>query len=286
MRILISASILVFLIFGFQKSNLSTSTIDFHQAIAQKIISVNPISNGKYSGKSVQLKIENKTARKMVVKIPALTTYLPENEDEQTLIQVEDMIVEIDANESNQVLVPAFCSELSDRSPQKERQFAIAKSKNEKFRKLSNYISNNPVSKYNYQEAVWAISDNQSINNMTVDTPEDKSFRKFMSGLTSQKESWYSSPQETTVDPYGNINRETVRISGGLKFDSDGATIVYQAICDSTGKELFKGPERHIRKVKDVEMTFSIKVKGWEKGNYEVRVMRGESILKKFPFTV
>lgn len=288
MRILISTSILVFLIFGFQKSEISNSqsAIDFHQALSNKMISVQPVSNGKYSGRSIQMKIENQTSKNISIKIPALTTYLPEDNGEQTLLQVEEMIVQLNGNQTEDVLIPAFCSELSDRAPRSEGVFKIGKSKDEKFIKLADYVKKNSVSKRNYQEAVWAISDNQSINYIVLETPSDKSFRKFMSELTGQKESWYSSPQSTTVDEYGNINRETVAISGELKFDSDGASKVYQAICDSTGRELFTSPERQIRKVKDVEMNFSIKVKGWKKGNYEVRVMKGESILKKFPFTV
>lgn len=286
MRILISTSILVFLIFGFQKSETSITEIDFHEALSKTMISVEPVSNGKHSGKSVQLKLNNLTTKRIAVKIPALTTYLPKNNEEQTLLQVEEMIVELNQNEVKQILVPAFCSKLRDRSPKRGGVFFIGKSENDKFSKLAEYIQKNPQSKYNYQEAVWAISDNQPISHMRIETPEDKAFRKFMSGLTGQKESWYSSPQETYVDPYGNINRETVRISGGLKFNSDGVSKVYQAIYDSTGNALFKGTERQLKKIDNVEMTFSIKVKGWKKGNYEVHVLSNEMILKKFPFIV
>lgn len=287
MRILVSIFVL-FLIFGFQKTNFSTSIppVDFHEALAKKMISVESISTGRCSGQSVKLKLANQISKNISIKIPALTTYSPEDNGEQTLLQVEEMLVDLDKNESKYMLVPAFCSELSDRAPKKDGKFTIGKSKNSKFVQLANYIQKNPISKSNYQEAVWAISDDQSINHLSIDKPQDKKFRKFMSQLTGQKESWYSSPQQTTIDPYGNINRETVRIAGALKFDSDGISKVHQAIYDSEGKELFTGPDRQIKKVNNVKMTFSIQVKGWKKGDYEVRIIKGETILKKFPFVV
>lgn len=277
----------VFILFGFQSSRLLTTTpVDLHFALSQKMISVNSTSNGEYSDGSVQMNIKNLTAKPIRLKIPALTTYSPNNDGEQTLLQVEDMLVNLSPKTSSDVLVAAFCSELDDRCPTKENSFSIGKSENEKFFKLTNYLRKNKVSKNNYQDAVWAISNNQSINNISIDKPQDKNFRKFMSGLTGQKESWYSSPQETTVDEYGNFNRETVSVSGALVFDSDGVSKTYQSVYNSEGERLLKGKERQLPKAKGVEMSFSLRVKGWKKGTYEVRVMKGSTVLKKFPFEV
>lgn len=278
---------ILFVFFGFQFSKSSSnSSVDINLAISQNIISVHSMSNGNYSNGSVQMKIKNLTNKSIRLKIPALTTYLPETEDKQTLLQIEDMLVNLSPKESSDILVSAFCSEYNDRCPTKDNAFFIGKSKNEKFLKLTEYLRKNKVSKSNYQDAVWAVSNNLSINNISIDTPYDKVFRKFMGELTGQKESWYHSPQETTVDEYGNFNRETVSISGSLVFNSDGISKIYKAIYNSDGELIIKGKERQLQKLKGVNMSFSLKVKGWEKGTYEVRIMKGNSVLKKYPFEV
>lgn len=263
-----------------------TKTIDLQTAIQSKQVTADISSNGKYRGRSVQLSLNNTSDQSIEIKIPAGTIYMPSDDGEQTLVQLEDEMIALAPGKSNQLLVPAFCTEASDRCPKRDGKFTIGKTKNAKLKKMISYLKGKKIDKSTYQDAVWAITDNESISNIDAADPATTAFRKHVAALTGQKDTWYTSPQEHQVDQRGNINSETVTIKGELKFNSDGKSAVHQELCDHTGKVLYKSNASTPRKSDNVTMRFSVRVKGWEKGDYIVKVVQGTKELKQFPFKV
>ena len=287
LRTLVLSSISV-LLFAFINSHVDQENdpIDLQAALKAGTVSVKAVSNGKYSGNSIVFNVTNLTNKAQSVIVPAGTLYYPTDDEEQTLIQLEDQLIVLQGKETKRQLIAGFCSESSDRCPSEENTFKLGKSTDPKLVKLIDYLSAKKVDKATYQEAVWAITDAHSISSIYSDKTDIRDFRTFMADLTGQKDTWFSSPQEYTLDNRGNINRETVRISGQLTIDSDGNSPIHQELCDAEGNVLFTSSSSTPRKSKDVKMSFSVRVQGWKKGNYFVKIMDGTTELKRFDFVV
>jgi hypothetical protein len=58
------------------------------------------------------------------------------------------------------------------------------------------------------------------------------------------------------------------------------------AVYKANGELIHKFEDRAYPKKGKVESEFSLKVEGWDKGNYEVRILNGTTVVKKFPFTL
>lgn len=267
-------------------NNSTRETITLLEGINNKKIEVKATSNGRYKGKSVLLNIQNTGSKSIHVTIPAGTIYRPENPDEQPLIQLEEQLYTLEPHQKSDFTIAAFCTKSKKLTPTEDNQFEIAKSNDVKLQKLIEHIVNNKIDQSTYQDAVWAVTDNHSISNIYSDQQTIQSFRAFIAELTGQKNVWYDSHQNYTVDEQRNIHRETIQISGELTFGSDGKPPIHQEICNKDGILIVKTNKTTPHKSNNLSMYFSIRVKGWEKGNYYVRIMQGEKEIKRFNFTV
>lgn len=276
---------LLFIFFSFTEDNYAVQTT-LQDAITNKTIVANAVSNGKYSGKSVNLQLSNNTNQSIQVLIPAGTLYYPKNDDEQTLIQLEDQLITLTPNGKTTPSIGAFCTEASDRCPTESESFRIGKTSNPKFNQLVGFVKGKNISKSNYQDAVWAVSDNKSVSNINAELPVDKEFRKFVASLTGQKDTWYTTPQNVTVDDHGNFNMETVLIHGDLSFTCAKGAKVYQDIHKENGEVFFHSDKSMTSLSGKVDYNFRLSVKGWERGKYYIRIHDGTKELSRYNFEI
>lgn len=252
-----------------------------NEAVKAGLIKVDINSNDERSYSKVYLTVRNLSSTQQRILIPAGTLYEPDEDDEQELIQLNDEILVVNGRSENSIEINTFCTEASDRSP--DGTFSLKANKNEKLQKLISYMGENPGSKDGLQDAVWAISDNHSVNNIPGGNEQQDALREFVATLTGQENSWYSSPQQYNVDRYGNINRETVHVTGELAFTADRAMSVHEEIQNGDGETMIKSDRHFQLRGGNVRYTFSIRVKGWEKGTYFVKVIndRNEQMVVK-----
>lgn len=267
-------------------SPLSTEEINMHAAIASKKIQVHVLSNGKYSGNSLNAEFKNTTNKTLKVIIPAGTIFNPEDNGEQTLIQLEDVYLTLNPGATGRTEIPAFCSESNDRCPTDNTQMHITKNTNPTFEKMIKYINGKNIDKSAYQDAVWAISDKKPISNIVADNPETEAFRKHIASITGQKDSWFTSPQNVALDEAGNFSYETVNISGRLSFDCAKGDKVRQDIYLENGEPVFVSEKYMTASSNHVNYSFRLKVKGWEKGGYYIKIHNGTKELAKYEFSI
>lgn len=233
---------------------------------------VTSVSNGGHSKNSVKLKISSNYTSNINVVIPAGTVFYPENDHEQTLVAPVQQILAVKPNVNNFTL-NGFCTEANDGCPKKDGAFTIGVSDNEKLTKLFNFIKDNEVDVHNMQEAIWCITDNESIANVyTEDTATNTKLKKLLSELTGQKIPWYNTKRNLEVDVNGNINRNPVELKGEVIFTTTKRTIIKSKIIDEQGELIHQYPRDFTvpKAIKDVELTFRVFVKGWKKGKYYV----------------
>lgn len=107
-----------------------------------------------------------------------------------------------------------------------------------------------------------------------------------MADITGQKNPWFNSPQHVTIDEQGNINMETVLIAGQLEFVCEKGTMVHQDIYKANGEPVLISDKTMQAKYGNVRYRFQMQVKGWEKGEYYIKLHDGNQEITRYEFSV
>lgn len=273
-------------LFSFQSNNDLSKEQNFIEAIAQKKITTELKSNGTYHGESVLIELKNLTSKELKLTIPAGTLFEPSNEKEQTLITVDDQFVTLPPKIKMNKVLEAFCCQATDACPKNTSTFAINKNKDEKFETLFTFMKGKHFSKSNYQSIVWAISNNHSVSSIPDDTKDNQELRKLLCKLTNQIDTWYNSVHKRTVNEKGIINSETVSVGGKYKFVCPKNTIIHQEIHKEGGGVMLRDEKRRTVSDGEIEYSFNIRVKGWQKGKYILKIMTNTSVIEEYEFII
>ena len=68
--------------------------------------------------------------------------------------------------------------------------------------------------------------------------------------------------------------------------ESDGNMKIHEVVQKVGGEVKNTSPEMAFTRKGIVNYEFTLTVKGWEKGDYEVKVMNGDKLVKIFPFRI
>lgn len=274
--------------FAWAFTNISETdeTVNLQTALSNGQLQAEIISNGGYSQNSVHLDLVNKTSRILKVVVPAGSLFKTDDNSEQELVVPRDQLIVLNPKAQLKQDLSAYCTEASDLVPQKGNKFTLTHVKEKNLSSLINYLNKNNVSTTSIQEAIWSVTDKHPISHVSVTNSADKELRNFLCQLTGMKDTWYSSPQERIVTADRRIIQETVTIKGDLKFQCKVGAVVDQEIHKKDSGLLFKSDKRNTVKTGNVDFSFTLQVKGWEKGEYEVLVKEGESILGRYPFSI
>ncbi len=280
-------ALLVFaLIISAQRAPMAETEMTLNAAISSGTIEAEAVSIGRYSGKSVKLAVTNNSNKKLKIVVPAGTTYVPGEDEEQTLIQLKEDFIVLEPNGSKTHMIAAFCTEASDMSPSAGGAFKISKNTNKKLTDAIGYIADKDIDGKSFQDAVWAITDNRSVSHIQPTNPATQEFRKYVAELTNQKNTWYTSPQHRVVNEQRRIVSQTIIVRGKVEFPSDGKSIIRQEVIDKDGIVRFEMPPATPRKSQKVTMDFSVRVRGWEPGEYTLRIMKDDEEIKTYPFVL
>ncbi|MFN5911378.1 MAG: hypothetical protein ACK45H_08600 [Bacteroidota bacterium] len=272
-----------FVAFNMQKTQ---NSIALGEALAAGKITAHAATNGTYSGKGIQLSLANKTSSEMHLLIPAGTLFNPENKEEQELITTQDELLVLQPRSQTTATLTVNCIEADDRCPSQSGKCSIGKVSDPKLIKLIAELRNYKLSSSTVQDAIWAVTDNRPLSNIDRTTPAEERIRTFVAALTGQKDVWYSTPQNRTVDNSGNIVSETVTIRGNISYTANKGMQVYNEVVKENGTRIHKTEIMKAPINGKVEFTFTLRVKGWEKGNYLIKVKEGDRVIADYPFSI
>jgi len=291
MRTIVLMMIGAFLSLSFITTKSVKSSFNIQELIKSPDFDVNIKSNGEHSGKSVLLDIKSNSTKTINLKIPAGTLFYPGNDDEQTLVSPREEILVINKKQLNTISLYGFCTEHQDRSPKAEGDFKIGKNKNEKLAKLLRFFKENKgINKHAVQEAIWCVTDNESIAHVYSDDPIlDKNLKKTLSEITGQKIPWHTKKRKIETNASGYIFATPVEITGEVIFTTTKKTSVKSKVINAAGEVVFPNNQdlKIPRAMSNIKLDFKVKVSGWETGKYYViyYTEEGNTILKK-EFTV
>jgi hypothetical protein len=273
-------------LFAFARKTAEVATIDLSTAIAQGKVFSEMKANGNFNGQSVQLNLRNNTSVGLKIRIPAGTVFDPPSEDDQDLIMVEDDFIVLQPKSQANTVLDAYCMQASNHAPEENGKMKMIKNTNTDLDKLVVYLKTHKVSKDVFQDAVWALSNGYAISSVNITTPADKELRNYLATLTGRSNVWYSTPQVRTVEPDRNIRQETVVVKGDITYNAAKGAMVYQEIVAADGRSIHKSDKMATPYGGKVDFSFTLKVRGWEKGDYAVVVKEGTKELANYPFSI
>ena len=246
---------------------------------------VSIIANGNYSGSSVELKIKSTNKKDVELIIPSGTVFYTSDEGYQILIIMEEQILVIAKGRTKKKTLDGFCTEISDGVPDSEMTMDFMPTKREQLQKLANFINDNKgFNNHEIQEAVWCISDNQSLANIySEDRKKSLQLTKFVAELTGQKVTWQK-VKRSHSQVGGFIEVNPILVTGMVIFSTTKQTTLKSEILDSEGNMVYANPKSmNIPKMDNAEMNFNLSVGGWSIGIYYVVYydQDNKTILKK-----
>lgn len=262
-------SIASLVLFSFNSTNSATP---FEKALREKKIEIEILPTGSHSGNSINLKVKNLTNSKLELQMPYGTVFVPDNEDEQTLITREEEMFALNKNEEKILALNAYCTEASDHCPSKASTFKMAKTPNAKLTNLVSFMDSLKIKDdYMIQQSIWCVTDSESVSNVySDDLKTSKALRNYLCALTGQKDTWYNTQREIRVNEQHEIVRIPKEIKGQIEFTSTERVELQGMVKDSTGAVIITNPNKTVLPPGKVKFDFKLKIEGWQPGNYTV----------------
>ena len=270
--------------FSFSAKKYSLSELKNHGKFEITIV-----AKGTYSGKSIELKVKSNHKRNVELVIPTGTVFYTSDEGDQILIVVEEQLLVIAKGKTKKAILDGFCTEMSDGVPSADMAMQFMLTKREKLQLLANFINQHQgIGKHEIQEAVWCVSDNQSVANIYSDQAKKSiELKKFVAELTGQELTWHS-VKRNHRQVSQRIEVQPVFVTGRVSFAIEKPSTIKSKITDTNGELIYENKNSfEVPKTNNVELKFNLSVGGWKEGTYYVIYydQNNNTILKK-AFTI
>jgi len=285
----LSAGILCLVLLSFKTPPPSGSAaLLLGEALAKGWIKLNVSGTGGHSGSCLEAKIINLSGKKLSLRIEPGIVFKPDDPGMQDILVVKEQVIEIDGKAGKKINLTGFCCISHNRSPAKGTNFKMSGKTDPKLIELAKYLNKGNYETDAMQNAVWSISDQQSVSEIYDENPEKvKPLRQEVCRLTGQTDNWFNRQVERHVNNEGYIESEPTKVEGRLIFNIDKPTAVYQTVYKENGEVAWDpGKAIDISFTGEISMKFTVTVKGWSKGKYYIKITRPGKELLKQEFTV
>ncbi len=271
----------------FDKHKATSRGLLFQNALKEQKVQADITSNGGHNTNSVEIVLTNKTSSPMKITIPNGTVFIPDESGEQDLLLVEDELITLAPKQAKSVLLDAYCMESYDSSPDKggEMTFKNVRPGSE-LKQLTTHLNGKKLKSSDIQSAVWAVSDGEPIEHISMNTPTADNLRETVSVLTGQENSWYTVNVNRRLDENRRIQTSSASISGKLKINLTKPAQVHEEVVDAEGNVKFTMKKASFTKAGEWNYAFRIRVMGWKVGDYKVLVFQDGVQIEEFGFTV
>lgn len=268
-------------LFSFYSPN---SSLTLEKALSEKKVEMVIVSKGGHSGNCIDIQLKNLTNKKLEIEMTPGTVFMPEDEGEQTLINTEEKIFALEKNQSKTFKVNAYCTEAHDRCPSTASKFKLAQTPNATLKKLTYFLDSLKTADHSMiQQSIWCLTDSESVANVyTEDLKVTKAMRGYLCAVTGQKDPWYTTRRQTSVDANNRIVSVAKEIKGDLEFTTTEPLDMQGVVVDSTGKEIYRNPNKIVGPSGKIRFKFKLQVEGWAPGKYAVVYHNnGKEVLRK-----
>lgn len=166
----------------------ASAVFSIEEAAKKGLIKLSFKAKGGYTGDVIEMKIKNLTSKKIDLKIEAGRILDSKKNDEQDLLVTKSEQFFVDANQLRSINVFGMCCQAHNGAPQNNSDYEVGKLADTNLIKLACYIDKNKqYTNHTAQQAVWTISDNNSLASISGGDKEVvTALRNFVSKLTGR----------------------------------------------------------------------------------------------------
>lgn len=260
--------------------------LSLQDALNQNLVSISLESEGGYSGKCVAIHVTSNSSKKYNLVLKPGDLFISELDDNQNILVVEEQVLAMQECEDD-FRVEGFCCEAHDSSPGEGDGFTLTKIKDEKLLDLANYISGKGVDTDNKQSAIWAVSDGYSVSDIYPVNDASKGLREFVCNLTNQDDVWFNTKKNYHITEARQIVAEPVLITGKVEYKVEKPGMLHCFVVDADGNEMIRmGNGSKVPYAANLSFEFQGKVKGWDPGDYYVKVLLDDKEIHSQKFSV
>ncbi len=157
-------------------------------AAKKGLIKLSIKGKGGFTGDVIEMKIKNLTNKKIDLKLEAGRILDSKKNNEQDILVTNAQNFFVNANQLKTISVFGMCCQAHNAAPQNNSDYAVGKLADSSLIKLACFIDENKqYSNYTAQQAVWTISDNNSLASIWGGEKEVViALRNFVSKITGR----------------------------------------------------------------------------------------------------
>ena len=266
--------------------NAKKQKLKLQNAIDGKYVKAQALSLGGYQNYCINMHLANLSTDTLVVIIEAGRRLNSMEEKDQDILITREEIIVLKKKEEKWVPVYGYCCQANNHSPKTNAKYDIYRMADSNLVHLANFLNKGNFESNVAQQAIWAVSDNQS--SAQVCSGKDSSLfplRKLVCALKGEQLPWYTIRAQTLVYQSGAMTNFPIELNGKLHYKNEKECYTTLHVLNSKGIEVCKIVKQWTMPG-EFDYDLSIPVKGLAKGNYTVELRTPEKELVKRDFKI
>jgi hypothetical protein len=209
------------------------------------------------------------------------------DEKYQDILITREEIIVLTKKSEKWFPITGFCCQASNHSPKKNARYSINQLADSNLVYLAQFLSSGHFESNVTQQAIWAISDNQSSAQVSGNNKDSLllPLRKLVCALKGEQLPWYTIQAKTFVYASGAMENFPIELDGKLNFSNDKECYTTLHVLNDKGQEVCKIIKQWTLKGSS-EYDLKIPIKGLAKGKYFVALKSPEKELIKKQFEI
>ncbi len=253
------------------------------EAEKKGLIKLSIKGKGGHLGNVIEMKIKNLTTKKIDLKIEAGRILDSKNNSEQDIMLTKSQELIMAPNQLQTLNLFGMCCQAHNASPQSNSDYKVGKLADTTLIKLACFIDKNKYhSSYTAQQAVWTISDNNSLASISDgDAEMVNSLRNYVSKITGRPIPSYNITyrQENARDLLGRATK----IEGIFDYSFTANCHATLAIYDSQGHLVQLIFENISHEKGEYNLFYTFRTRNLPKGTYYARMNSDGHLYKEMP---
>jgi hypothetical protein len=254
-------------------------------ALDSGFVDMKAASNGaRYYEKALQLDLNNKTGEVLLVQVDPGLIFQPKDSSFQNLVLPGSEVVIVPPRRSTSTPIQSFCGSAQALAPVASMQYTFQRQGDSVMVQVSNYISKHRLNDRLGQAAIWALTDEHSLEGIfdPARPKESGDLLLFMEKLTRWKQPEYYKIYEPGTTPgQPAVQRKKLTLAAQFELKLTEPKVLSMGVYNGAGKEMqvaFKGQQM---KPGVYKLVVSFEAEGASPGDYFLRVSEGAAVLRE-----
>lgn len=279
-------AVIIFIFFCTLTAEAKKQKLKLQNALDGKYVKAKAVSLGGYQNYCINMHLVNLSADSLVVIIEAGRRLNSLEEKDQDILITREEIIVLRKQEEKWVPVFGYCCQANNHSPKKNAKYDINRMADSNLVYLANFLNTGKFDDHVTQQAIWAISDNQSSAQVT--SKNDSALfplRRLVCSLKGEQLPWYTIRAQTMVYLSGAMINFPVELNGKLHYKNEKECYTTLHVLDAKGIEVCKIIKQWTLPG-EADYDLKIPVKGLAKGKYTIELKSPEKELAKRTFEI